>query len=224
MARTPASPPPMQPQAPMVQPIAPPPQVMQQGRKVTLLEAIAAASPGFGDLVKDSENTYLKSKYLGLPGLLKAIKPPLLEQGVTVYSQVMHEDIAGWAVRTTLAFVDGTEEIFSDFPIPDPSNQQKIGAIVTYGTRYNLFALLAICPEADDDGNSGGHNSPAPAATRLPGLPGGVPSWPAPGQQVQAPPATYPRQAVHPGYQPQPPMATMPPAIVNPVQPLPVLQ
>ena len=144
MARTPASPPPMQPPAPMVQPIAPPPQVMQQGRKVTLLEAIAAASAGFGDLVKDSENTYLRSKYLGLPGLLRAVKPPLLEQGVAVYSQVMHE-LAGWVVRTTLAFVDGTEEIFSDFPIPDPSNQQKIGAIITYGTRYNLFALLAIC-------------------------------------------------------------------------------
>ena len=206
----------------MVQPIAPPPQVMQQGRKVTLLEAVAAASSGFGDLVKDSENTYLKSKYLGLPGLLKAVKPPLLEQGVAVYSQVMHEP-AGWVVRTTLAFVDGTEEIFSDFPIPDSSNQQKIGAIVTYGTRYNLFALLAICPEADDDGNSGGYNSPAPAATQLPGLPGGVQQWPAPGQPVQAPQAMYPQQAVHPGYQPQPPMAAMPPAMVNPVQPLPVL-
>ena len=206
----------------MVQPIAPPPQVMQQGRKVTLLEAIAAASAGFGDLVKDSENTYLKSKYLGLPGLLKAVKPPLLEQGIAVYSQVMHDE-AGWVVRTTLAFVDGTEEIFSDFPIPDLSNQQKIGAIITYGTRYNLFALLAICPEADDDGNSGGYSFPAPAATQLPGLPGGVQQRPAPGQPVQAPPATYPQQAAHPGWQSQPPMATMPPAMVNPVQPLPVL-
>ena len=213
----------MQPPAPIAQPIGSPPFPLPQGRKVTLLEAIAAASPGFGDLVKDSENAYLKSKYLGLPGLLKAVKPPLLEQGIAVYSQVMHDE-AGWVVRTTLAFVDGTEEIFSDFPIPDPSNQQKIGAIVTYGTRYNLFALLAICPEADDDGNSGGYNSPAPAATQLPGLPGGVPSWPAPGQQVQTPPAMYPQQAAHPGWQPQPPMATMPPAIVNPVQPLPVLQ
>ena len=207
----------------MVQPIAPLPQVMQQGRKVALLEAIAAASAGFGDLVKDSKNDYLKSQYLGLPGLLKAVKPPLLEQGVAVYSQVMHE-LAGWVVRTTLASVDGTEELFSDFPVPDFSNQQKIGAIITYGTRYNLFALLAICPEADDDGNSGGCNSPAPAATQLPGLPGGVPSWPAPGQQVQAPPAVYPQQATPPGWQPQPPMATMPPAMVNPVQPLPVLQ
>ena len=213
----------MQPPAPIVQPIAPPPQVMQQGRKATLLEAIAAASAGFGDLVKDSKNDYLKSQYLGLPGLLKAIKPALLEQGITIYSQVVHSGVT-WVVRTTVAFVDGTEELSSDFPIPDLSNQQKIGAIITYGTRYNLFALLAICPEADDDGNSGGYNSSAPAATQLPGLPGGVQSWPALGQQVQAPPATYPQQAVHPGWQPQSPMATMPPAMVNPVQPSPVLQ
>lgn len=193
----------------MVQPVAPPPQAMQQ-LKPSLLEAITAASAGFGDLVKDSKNDYLKSQYLALPGLLKAIKPALLEQGVVIYSQIL---LTGntWAVRTTLAFADGSEELASDFPISDPSNQQRIGAVVTYGTRYNLFALLAICPENDDDGNSGGYGS-APAVAQLPGLPGAPASWPAPGQQVQAPQAMYPQATA------------MPPAVFHPVQPLPVLQ
>jgi hypothetical protein len=190
----------------MQQPVAPPPQMIQP-RKVSLLEAIAAASPGFADLTKDSKNDYLKSQYLGLPGLLKAIKPALLEQGITVYSQALQEN-SSWVVRTTLAFVDGTEELYSDFPIPDLSNQQRIGAVMTYGTRYNLFALLAICPENDDDGNSGGYTAPA-AAHAIPGLPGGV--WPAPGQQVAAPAAVYQQPVM------------MPAAIANPVQPLPVL-
>lgn len=197
----------MQPQAPMVQPIASLPQVMQQP-KLSLLEAIAAASAGFGDLVKDSKNDYLKSQYLGLPGLLKAIKPALLEHGVTIYSQVLHGNVT-WVLRTTLAFVDGSEELSSDFPISDLSTQQKVAAVVTFGTRYNLFALLAICPENDDDGNSGSHAN-APAVAQLPGLAGGVASWPVPGQQVQAPQPMY--------LQPN----AMPPAMVNPVQPSPV--
>lgn len=208
MARTPSAPPPQA--VPMQQPVAPQPQIMQQQRKVSLLEAIAAASFAFGELTKDSKNDYLKSQYLGLPGLLKAIKPPLLEQGVVVYSQTVFAESC-WVVRTTLALADGSEELYSDFPIPDLSNQQRIGAVVTYGTRYNLFALLAICPENDDDGNAGSYNAPA-AATALPGLPGGVPSWPQPGQQVVAPQAMYPQQMMQP------------PAMANPVQPLPVLQ
>jgi hypothetical protein len=220
MARTPASPPP---QVQPLQAVAPPPQVQPAPmahpvtplRQPSLLEAIAAASAGFGDLTKDSDNTYHKSKYLKLPGLLKAIKQPLLDQGVVVYSQAMCLEGA-WLVRTTLAFVDGREEMYSDFPITDISILHKIGGSFTYGTRYNLFALLAVCPEDDDDGNSGGYNAPAPAVAQLPGLPGGVGVWPAPGQQVQAPMAVFPQQP----YQ-QPPMAAMP---VNPVQPLPVLQ
>jgi hypothetical protein len=198
MARTPAAP--MPAPAPMQQPVAPP---VQMQRKPSLLEAIAAASSGFGDLTKDSKNDYLKSQYLGLPGLLKAIKPPLIEQGVVVYSQVVYVSNF-WVVRTTLAFADGSEEVSSDFPIPDPTNQQRIGAVITYGTRYNLFALLAICPENDDDGNSGGYAAPAASSQGLPGLPGGVQYAPVMQPQYQQP-------------------AAMPPAIAYPVQPLPVL-
>lgn len=205
MARSPASsaaPAPV----PMQQPVAPPPQIMQQ-RKISLLEAIAAASAGFGDLVKDSKNDYLKSQYLALPGLLRAIKPSLLEQGVVVYSQVLPSN-GFWVVRTTVAFADGSEELSSDFPIPDPTNQQRVGAAVTYGTRYNLFALLAICPENDDDGNAGAPAG-APAAQALPGLPGGqMAQWP----MVAPPPVAMYQQG-----------APMPPAIAYPVQPLPVL-
>lgn len=219
MARTPGSPPspPVSaPPAPMAQPVAAPVTVMPAHRKATLLEAIAAAWPAFGDLVKDSTNDYLKSKFLKLPGLLKAIKGPLLEQGCTVYTQVVFSE-GMWVVRTTIALVDGREEVSSDFPIPDISNMQKVAGCMTFGTRYNLFALLAICPDdADDDGNSGGYSAPPNnMAAPLPGLPGGVAApaaWPMPGQQVQAPPAMY-HQA--------PPM---PAAIAYPVQPLPVLQ
>jgi hypothetical protein len=186
--------------------------ILPRHDKVSLLEAVAAASAGFGDLTKDSKNDYLKSSYLKLPGLLKAIKPALLEQGVAIYSQCLQVESC-WVIRTTLSFVDGSEEISSDFPVPDISNMQRIGAAFTYGTRYNLFALLAVSPDEDDDGAAmGAGYSPQGNATALPGLPGG--SWPAPGQQVAAPQVIY-----QPAYQQAPQM--MP---VNPAQPLPVLQ
>jgi hypothetical protein len=190
-----------------------------QRQKLSLLEAIAAASAGFGDLTKDSKNDYLKSSYLKLPGLLKAIKPALLEQGVVIYSQCIAIGQA-CVIRTTLSFADGSEEISSDFPIPDATNLQRIGAAFTYGTRYNLFALLAVSPDEDDDGNYGATVAPVAAGVALPGLPGGAGVWPAPGQQVTAPQAMY-QQPPAPGYQvPQWP-TQMP---VNPAQPIPVLQ
>lgn len=205
MARTPSAPPAP---APMQQPVAPPPQIMQQQRKVSLLEAIAAATNSFGELVKDTRNDFTKSPYQKLPALLQAIKPALVDQGIVIYTQVLAVG-GSWVVRTTLAFIDGSEELSSDFPVTDASSMHKIGAVMTFGTRYNLYALLAICPVEDDDGNAGSYSAPA-AAPALPGLPGGfpgaAPSWPAPGQYVQ------PQQMMQP------------PAIANPVQPFPVLQ
>jgi hypothetical protein len=198
----------------------------QQQHRISLLERIASASAAFGDLTKDSKNDYLKSSYLALPGLLKAVKQPLLEAGVAIYTQVLVGAVGGYVVQTTLSTVDGSEEIASSFPIVDVSNLHKIGAAVTYGTRYNLLALLAICPDNDDDGSSAvyGSNSAPPAS--LPGLPGGAASWPAPGQQVQQPPHMM-QQPVYqqpmmqqPQYQ-QPMMPAQ--AVVNPAQPLPVL-
>lgn len=191
---------------------------MQQQRKPSLLEAIAAASSAFADVTKDSKNDYLKSQYLALPGLLKAIKQPLLEQGIVIYTQVALSN-GCWLVRTTLSLVDGSEELSSEFPIPEPSNLQRIGAAITYGTRYNLFALLAVCPENDDDGNGGGYTPPATQAQALPGLPGAAPSpaaWPAHGQQVTAPVALYQQMPA--------PQMPAPAAMAFSVQPLPVLQ
>jgi hypothetical protein len=203
------------PQPVAAQPVAPPPQIMQHHNSASLLERLAAAAPFFGDLVKDSRNDYLKSPYMSLPALLKAVKPPLLEQGVTIYSQLVVSN-GCWAVRTTLSTIDGKEELSSDFPVPTesaqdlprPTSLQKIGGAVTYGVRYNLFALLAVCPESDDDGNSAMSSAPT-LAHALPGFPGGVQvpaAWPAPGQQVQA-------------HMPAP----MPPVIAYATQPLPVL-
>jgi hypothetical protein len=182
-----------------------------QTRPLSLFERIAAASASFGDLTKDSKNDYLKSSYQKLPALLKAIKTPLLEQGVVIYTQIVKAADGGFVVRTTLACLTGEEEMSSDFPVFDTTNMHKIGSAVTYGTRYNLYAMLAVCPEDDDDGNFGaGYSGATAAPTGLPGMPGGV----MPQQQAPwMPQAPVMQQA---------PMMPAP-AIAYPVQPSPVL-
>ena len=165
-------------------------QQVQPQTNASLLEAIAAASNAFGDLTKDSKNDYLKSSYLALPALLKAIKQPLLEQGVVIYTQLVVEIGAIPVVRTTLSSLNGEEEVSSDFPVVDTSNVQKIGAAVTYGTRYNLLAMLAISPENDDDGNAasfGGGASSAPHALPGMGAPAPAPAPMAPPQAIAYP-------------------------------------
>jgi hypothetical protein len=189
----------------------------QQQHRVTLLERIASASAAFGDLTKDSKNDYLKSSYLALPGLLKAVKQPLLEAGVAIYTQVIFAG-GGYVVHTTLSAVDGSEELSSSFPIADVSNLHKIGAAVTYGTRYNLLALLAICPDNDDDGSAATYGSHSSAPAALPGLPGGVVLQQQPPQMMQ--PVYQQPMMQQPQYQ-QPMMPAQ--AVVNPAQPLPVL-
>ena len=238
MTRTSTAPPqavapPTQAPPPMAQPITPIPLIAPP--RPSLLEAIAAAKADFGDLSWDQKNTYLKSEYTGLPKLLRAVEPALLDQGIVIYSQFVYEE-PFWRLRTTVGFKDGSEELFSDFPVTDLTTMHKVAGHVRYGVRFNLYALLALCSEKDeDDGNGVVYGNNPPAAAQLPGLPAPA-SWPAPGQQVQHPQAVF-SQPLTTGYQPQPPMATnyattpqgwpvistMPPGMVNPVQPLPVL-
>jgi hypothetical protein len=217
----------------MAQPIAPIPLIAPP--RPSLLEAIAAAKADFGDLSWDQKNTYLKSEYTGLPKLLRAVEPALLDQGIVIYSQFVYEE-PFWRLRTTVGFKDGSEELFSDFLVTDTSNMHKFAGHYKLGTRYNLYALLEICPEKDDDGNETVYGNSPPVSTQLPGLPT-LGSWPAPGQQAQTPQAVYPPPAPHPAAMAEWPMATnyattpqgwpvistMSPGMVNPVQPLPVL-
>lgn len=223
MARTPSSPPLPAP-VPMVQPVAPMPAAMEQPLP-RLMEAIIAASANFPDFYTDAENPHFKNKYMKLPSLLKAIKTPLLEQRITIYTQVMpHETTGAWVVRTYLSFINGSEEVYSDFLVCDCSSMHKFSAHIKYGIRHNLFALLAICPEDDDDGGGSGSSAAvAVPVAALPGLPGAAQmpgAWPMPGQVVQAPPAMYQQAPAPPAMYQQ---APAPAAMAYPVQPLPVL-
>ena len=115
-----------------------------------IYQAILAASAEFGPLTKDANNTYLKSNYLSLPALLKAVREPLSDQGVVIASAFVQVG-SQFVVRTTLYHCSSRTSVSSDFPVLDLTNPQKVGACSTYGFRYNLLLLLGVAA-ADDDG------------------------------------------------------------------------
>jgi hypothetical protein len=203
---------------PMVaQPVAPALHSSAGLDNLSLLGRIAAATPQFQHLTKDTENTFLKSSYLKLPSLLDAIREPLLEYGVKVYSQGCFAD-GQWLVRTTLSTLDGGEELSSDFPIVGEGlTMQKVAGCFTLGTRYNLFALLNICPDSGDDDGNVGNSSAFASGHSLPGL--GAPQPQPPQQFAQS---LHPQQYAQP-YPQQFAQAAQPGAIAYPVNPLPVL-
>lgn len=203
-----------------------PPNAGPTSQAISALDgAIAAAFPQFGPLLKDADNTFLKTSYLPLDTLLEDVRPALNAQGVLISSSFQLVR-GGFVVTTTLSHSGGGWRC-SSFPVGDPSNPQKVAASATYGLRVNLCQLLAIVGR-DDDGES---SKPQPQAAPAPwaGHPHGEQAsgawnqqqppaagpWPAPGQQVQVPPATYPQQ---PAAAPQqaPPGQWQPPAAPQP--------
>ena len=137
-------------------PQAPPPKPAKvqvtKAAPMDIYQAILAASSSFGSLAKEANNTYLKSLYLSLPALLKAVREPLSDQGVIITSAFVQSG-QQFVIETTLRHIGSGTEISSCFPVLDMSNPQKVGACATYGFRYSLMHLLGIAPE-DDDGAS----------------------------------------------------------------------
>ena len=98
---------------------------------------------------KDADNPFFKSKYADLVSVIKAIKGPMLENGLS-YSQspIMENGMIG--VETMIMHVSG-EWMSSRLLLPivkqDP---QAAGSAITYARRYALSAMLGL-PAADDD-------------------------------------------------------------------------
>ena len=101
-----------------------------------------------GKLSKDQLNPFYNSKYMDINKLLENIEP-LLQERKLLLLQPIESD------KVTTIIHDLEEEgsfIRSSIDIPDISDPQKIGSIVTYYRRYTLKSLLGI-QEEDDDGN-----------------------------------------------------------------------
>jgi hypothetical protein len=117
-----------------------------------LATALAKCQGEMGAAGKDAENPFFSTKYADITSVLRAVKEPLSNNGLSfVQTPLQHENEAG--VMTRLMHNSGQwleSTLWLPVSKPDP---QGVGATITYARRYALQSILGV-PAADDDGNA----------------------------------------------------------------------
>jgi hypothetical protein len=123
-----------------------------------LAKALAAAQDEIEDAHEDATNPHFRSRYATLASVRKAIRKPLVKNGLA-YSQLIEDGDGGVAITTILMHSSG-QHISSTHTMPvDKRTAQAEGSAITYGRRYALSALVGIATD-DDDGNEATSNPP----------------------------------------------------------------
>lgn len=128
---------------------------MKQSESIKeLATALCLAQAEMGGAVKDSANPFFKSSYADLTSIIKAIKEPFANHGLSyVQLPITSDGGKGMGVTTMLLHKSG-EWLQSEYLLPmakiDP---QGAGSAITYARRYALQAMVGI-PAVDDDGEA----------------------------------------------------------------------
>lgn len=118
-----------------------------------LFGALAKAQADMPMAALSSENPYFKSKYAGLPEYIKATRPALSKNGLSVVQPIIENDEGQRVLLTILAHSSG-QYIESRIKIvPPKADIQTFGSYVTYLRRYSYAAIIgAVASDDDDDG------------------------------------------------------------------------
>jgi hypothetical protein len=114
-----------------------------------LAKALCNAQGQMGGAVKDSSNPFFKSKYADITSVIKAIKQPFSDNGLS-YTQFPISNEHGVGVSTRLMHVSG-QYLEMEYTLPTvKKDPQSSGSAITYARRYALQSIAGI-PVADDD-------------------------------------------------------------------------
>ena len=117
-----------------------------------LASALCAAQSQMGGAVKDSANPFFKSSYADLTSVIKAIKQPFADNGLS-YTQFPVSNENGVGVSTHLMHISG-QWLEMEYTLPTvKKDPQASGSAITYARRYALQSIAGI-PTADDDAES----------------------------------------------------------------------
>ena len=117
-----------------------------------LAESLCKAQAEMGGAVKDSKNPFFKSDYADLTSVIKAIKEPFANHGLS-YTQFPTNEEGRIGVVTMLMHESG-EYLEHSYTLPTTkADPQSAGSAITYARRYALQSIAGI-PTADDDAES----------------------------------------------------------------------
>jgi hypothetical protein len=122
-----------------------------------LATALNKAQNEMGGAAKDANNPFFKSKYADMGAVIKAVKEPFANNGLS-YSQFPINDGDKVGVETILMHSSG-EWLSNQFTVKlTKQDAQGAGSVITYCKRYALQAVAGI-PSEDDDGNQASKQS-----------------------------------------------------------------
>lgn len=98
-------------------------------------------------LKKDADNPFFKSRYITLENILDTYEPLFIENNLLCLHYSRNNKLI-----TELIDLESGEKVFSEFNIYN-TDPQKQGSEVAYWKRYNLWQLLNIQTDTDDDWN-----------------------------------------------------------------------
>lgn len=108
-----------------------------------------------GAIAKDSTNPFFKSSYFDINGLLTELKPVLNKEGLIVMQPLTNID-GKLALETLIIDAESGDQIKSIAILPENTDPQKMGGIVTYFRRYSLQSFFLLQAEDDDANGASG--------------------------------------------------------------------
>lgn len=125
-------------------------------RSVELKELFTALSKAQAEMQTaglTQKNPYFKSKYADLAEIVRASRPSLTKNGLSVIQQILPNDDGQNIMHTILCHSSGQWVESRMRIVPPKTDIQTLGSYITYLRRYSYAALVGMvaCDE-DDDG------------------------------------------------------------------------
>lgn len=116
-----------------------------------LFAALAKAQGEMEVAGLNAVNSFLKSKYSDLPAVVKAARPYLTKNGLSVIQLILEAQECGAFLHTRLCHSSG-QWIESRVRInPAKTDIQSFGSYITYLKRYSYAALVGVVSSDEDD-------------------------------------------------------------------------
>jgi len=123
-----------------------------------LFTALAKAQAEFKPAGLTKENPYFKSRYADLAEMIKASRPSLAKNGLSVSQKIIQDEDGANILLTLLQHSSGQWTESRMRVLPPKADIQSFGSYVTYLKRYSYGALVGIvASDEDDDGELAVH-------------------------------------------------------------------
>lgn len=116
-----------------------------------LATALAKAQSEMDGAVKDSQNSFFKSKYADLASVMDNLKKPFAKYGLSYVQSSKVTENGNLVLVTVLMHVSG-QWISGEYPVKGiKDDPQGLGSATSYARRYALSAMCGVA-QVDDDG------------------------------------------------------------------------